>query len=224
MKLSKKTLAILTNFASINPNIVIHAGSTIRTMAEAKNIMAEAQVDEVFPDTFGIYDLPEFLSVLNLFTDPDLAFSEDMLSIKLSEGSKRATYYLSPIANLTFPQKDIIMPAAEVSFTFTNDMFSRLRDASRAFKTYDLVVTSDPDSTELNCLVTDIADDTANQWHEVIEDTESNDTCKLVFNINNFKMIPGDYSAQISSKLISKFSGDSVDYFVALEKSSSFGG
>ena len=74
MNLSEDTLHFLKNFASINPNIVVESGHTIKTIAESKTVLAAAQVEEEFPVDFGIYDLNEFLSVLSLVDNPNLKF------------------------------------------------------------------------------------------------------------------------------------------------------
>jgi len=44
-------------------------------------------------------------------------------------------------------------------------------------------------------------------------------------NISNMKLIAGDYDVEVSSRLISKFTnkGTEVSYFIALEKSSTYG-
>ena len=81
MQISKETLEVLSNFASINPNILISPGQQLKTIAEAKNIMASAEITEDFPQEFGIYDLNEFLSVLGLVDDPNLDFSEDSVKV-----------------------------------------------------------------------------------------------------------------------------------------------
>jgi hypothetical protein len=44
MNISDETLEVLKNFASINPNIVISPGQKIKTISEAKNIMASAEI------------------------------------------------------------------------------------------------------------------------------------------------------------------------------------
>ena len=48
MKISKKTLEILKNYASINSNILVNAGNTITTISPVKNVLAEAKVEETF--------------------------------------------------------------------------------------------------------------------------------------------------------------------------------
>ena len=50
--------------------------------------------------------------------------------------------------------------------------------------------------------------------------------CKQVFFIFNFSFVKDDYDVSISSKLISSFKSKNsqTEYWVALEKNSSFGG
>ncbi|SVD17748.1 uncharacterized protein METZ01_LOCUS370602, partial [marine metagenome] len=74
MNLSNETVSVLKNFATINQNLVIKSGSNISTMSAMKNIVASAEVKEVFPTEFAIYDLNEFLAALSLFEKPSLDF------------------------------------------------------------------------------------------------------------------------------------------------------
>ena len=66
MKLSEKTLTVLKNFAGINNSILVKEGNQLRTISVAKNILAEANIDEEFPRPFGVYDLNQFLNGLSL--------------------------------------------------------------------------------------------------------------------------------------------------------------
>ena len=44
MKIGKDTIEVLKNFSSINPNLVIKPGNKVSTIAEAKNVMAVADL------------------------------------------------------------------------------------------------------------------------------------------------------------------------------------
>ena len=77
MNLCDNTLGILKNFAGINNSILVKEGNQLRTISVAKNILAEAEIDEDFPRQFGIYDLNQFLNGLSLHQDPNLDFSEE---------------------------------------------------------------------------------------------------------------------------------------------------
>ena len=92
--LSKKTLDVLKNFASINSSIVFRQGSTVRTISNAENILAKYTAEETFPVDFAIYDLSQFLSGITLFSDPQLEFANnDFVSIR--GGGRAAKYYFS---------------------------------------------------------------------------------------------------------------------------------
>jgi hypothetical protein len=225
MKLSNESQAILKNFAAINSNIVINTGSELKTIAEAKNILAKASVSESFDTEFGIYDLNEFLGVMSMFDDPELTVADDALSIKISQGRRSVKYFFSAPDILTSPSKDIVMPSAEVTFTLTQDDMSQLRKAAGALGVSDVVVTKNND--EVTLIVTDVKDSTANTFSVDVDAISCcDDEFKFVFNIGNFKFVNGDYEVTISKKLISHFKNLNVpvEYWVALEKSSTFGG
>jgi len=225
MKLSSKTLSILKNFSSINSNIVFSPGNTIKTMANAKNILSSALVTESFETEFGIYDLNEFLNVIGMFENPELVFNDKMKYVNITEGKQTIKYFFSDTSILTSPAKDINMPSTDVEFVLTSDDLNALRKASSVLGTTDIVVGGTKESSVLSLLVTDITNSTANSYNIKIDtETESENDFELVFNINNFKFVQGDYKVSISSKLISKFenTADQLTYWVALEKSSKF--
>ena len=80
------------------------------------------------------------------------------------------------------------------------------------------------DSAEVVAKVFDERDATANTFNITL-DTTSTETFDFVFSISNLKMLHGDYKVSISSRLISNWKNNDipVEYFIALEKSSSYG-
>jgi hypothetical protein len=227
MKLSNETQAILKNFAAINSNIVIGEGSELKTIAEAKNILAKATISETFDTSFGIYDLNEFLGVTSMFDDPVLTIADDSLSINISQGRSAVKYFFSAPDILTSPSKDISMPSSEVSFTFTQDDMQAVRKAAGALGVSDVVVTGKAGESNISLVVTDMKDKTSNSFNIDVEGCErADEEFEFVFNIGNFKLVPGDYEVTISKRLISHFKNLStpVEYWIALEKNSTFGG
>lgn len=222
MKLSENTLEVLKNFASINANMVFNEGSTLKTMSVAKSILASAEITETFSTEFGIYDLNEFLSVLGLFEDPDIDLSDDGKVITLSQGKNRAKYYTSDPSMLAAPSKMITLPSSELEFTLTNEQLAKFRKAAGTFKAPNLVFENV--DGELIASVTDISNSSSNSWQEVIPtDSDLTDEFRLVYDIANFKMLPGDYDVRISNKKLSEFKSDTATYFVVLHKDSKFG-
>ena len=60
MKLSKHTLNMLRNFSDINMSIEIKQGNILRTVSVQKNILAQAELEDEFPQDFAIYELNRF--------------------------------------------------------------------------------------------------------------------------------------------------------------------
>jgi len=119
------------------------------------------------------------------------------------------------------------MPSTEVTFTLSNDDLSALRKAASTLGVSDVVVTGAEGASDAKIMVTDVNDSTANSFElELSNVTRPSDQFNFVFNIGNFKLISGDYDVAISSKLISHFKSQAADveYWIALEKSSTFGG
>ena len=94
MQISKETLEVLHNFAAINPNILISPGKQLKTIAESKNILAQPEIADEFPREFGIYDLNEFLSVINLIDDAQLTFTDEV-HVLVQNGNAKIKYYYS---------------------------------------------------------------------------------------------------------------------------------
>jgi len=225
MKLSSDTLAVLKNFASINSNIVFRGGSTIKTMSEAKNILASANVTEDFPSDVGVYDLNEFLGVISMFSEPELDFYDNY--VRVGESGRAVQYFFSDPSILTSPTKDIQMPDPEVVFSLSESELATIRKAASTLSVSDLIVEcKDPSEMDLTATVTDLADSTSNSFSLNLASSDlPSEPFRFVFNVSNFKIVPGDYRVDVSSKLISQLTNRNADinYWIALEKSSTFG-
>lgn len=222
MNLSNETLTVLKNFATIQPNLVFRSGNEIKTIAEAKNIVAKATITETVAQDFGIYDLNDFLSSLSLFTTPDFKFSDDGKSATISEGKSSLTYFFSDESSLTFPQKDVAMPPIDVSFVLTQDTLAALRKATSLLSVSTISV--EDAGSGIVVRVKDPKNSTSNSYGTEVEGSNGGHKFKFHFDVSNFKLLPGDYDVNISGKLISHFKHKTlpVEYWIALEKSSTY--
>ena len=55
-----------------------------------------------------------------------------------------------------------------------------------------------------------------------IEIGESSNNFRAIFKSENIKILPSDYTVDISSRGISMFYNDDVEYFIAVESNSTF--
>tara|TARA_R110000868_G_scaffold64560_1_gene193959 strand:- start:52 stop:750 length:699 start_codon:yes stop_codon:yes gene_type:complete len=230
MQLSDNTLFILKNFSLINPNLVFRPGNQIKTISTGKNILAMATIAETIPQEFGIYDLNEFLSVVGMFDNPTLEFSDDKsLKFKDPAGKQVVDYFFSPLGNLTIPSRDLNLPTWEIEFTISENELNQLRKAGATLGVTDVIVQKS-ESGELEIVVKDKekTNRTSNLYSLTIDNTDiiipDRGTFSMVYTLGNFKFVAGSYRVKISSKLISQFKHTTlpIEYFVALEKSTTF--
>lgn len=225
MELNEKMLQVLKNFASINPNIVVEEGNVICTLSEGKNIFGKAVLDNSFPSSFGIYDLNEFLSVLNLVEEPSLTFEDTHVMINDSTGLSKIKYFFSDTEYLTTAPKDKVfnMPDAGVKFTLTNDTLNKIKRAAAAFG--HKVVAVRPNNGSISLTVFDDGNSTSNTFTVDVEGTYDSNNFEFIFSIANLKLLSGDYQVEISPKLISHFINkeSNVEYWIAVEKTSNYG-
>ena len=163
MQLSNDTMDVLKNFSTINPNLVIESGQKIQTISESKTVMAMAEIVEDFPNQVGIYDLNEFLSVLNLIDSNNIEFADKYLRISSTAGNaQKVTYYYSNPEILTTPSKDINMPDVDVGVTLGAEVLSKIKQASSVLGHNDLSIMGKDGVLEAR--IFDAKDNTANDY------------------------------------------------------------
>ena len=220
MNLCDNTLGILKNFAGINNSILVKQGNQLRTMSVAKNILAEAQIEESFPREFAIYDLNQFLNGLSLHQDPELDFQEDTY-LNIREGKRRVKYfYADPNVIVAPPDKEISLPSEDVHFQLDSVTLEKLLKAAAVYQLPDLSAVGEAGVVKL--VARDKKNDTSNEFAIVVGETDK----EFVFNfkVENIKIIPGAYDVIVSSKLLSQFTNENYNlkYYIALEPDSTF--
>jgi len=224
MELNDNTIEVLKNFSGINQNLLVKQGNTIKTISEARNVVATAIVAEEFSQQFGIYDLNEFIGVLGLVDQPNLKFSDESVTVGDQSGRSKIKYFFSPEETLTSPTKDITMPEGDVKFTLDADTLGKIKRAASTLGHSEMSITGNDGSIVLSVL--DNQNSTSNAYSiEIGGEFPADSVFNFVVSISNLKLLPGDYEVQISSKLISEFKHTemNVRYWIALEKSSTFG-
>jgi hypothetical protein len=217
MKLSARTLTVLKNFATINPSIQFNEGNVLRTISPNKTILAKATLADTVESTFAIYDLSRFLGVVSLFDEPVFELKEKLAVIK-SQGRKVSYTYADPSNLVLPPNKEITLPSVDVSFKLTADQYSEIMKALGVMSFPDLVVAGEEGSIVLRA--TDTKNPSSDKYD--IEVGQTDKTFSAVFRTENLKMLSGNYDINISSKGISHFKSDDVEYWVSIESSSTF--
>lgn len=213
-KLSRNTLNILKNFASINSNLLIKPGNVIKTIAPNKCVFAEAIVEEEFPVEVAIWDLGQFLGVISLFNEPEFEFEKNYVTIHSNQSSVK--YFYSAPALLTVPTKDIKMPKTVHQFIVTQTTFAELTKAAAVLQVSDLLISGEDGNVALS--VSKRNDPSSNSYR--VEVGKSSEDFSYTLQMDDLKLFPGDYTLSMTDTVVSKFSHNniSLNYYVAVTK------
>lgn len=217
MKISKETLNILKNFTNINQNFAFKPGNVVMTMSEGKNLIAEATISEDIQTEFGIYNLAEFLGVISLFDDPDLAFNDKYVTV--GNKTSKIRYMATDLSVLRLPKRRISFESEGLeevtSFVMTEDLYSKIVKTSAVLHCPDIWI--EGNGKTLSIRVEDTKNTTSNNFCIDLGDTDK--TFRAHIKIDTVRFIPNEYQVTISDRAI-RFACDDLIYHVMLEMDS----
>lgn len=217
MKFSKKTIEILNNFVNINDSIIFRPGQEIASKAVNGTIIAFATVEETFPVEFAVFNLSEFLSVISLFDDPDIEFTDTVCTI--SEKGKQVKYAVGNrdlIRNK--PESDYETPPWDIEFNCKLSDFKQVMKASSVLG-QDLILFKPDGEGNLiartaNSLLSQ--SDTNESYFDIkVGKTELTDF-EASFPQKSLNLMEYDYDVSINFEGISQFKAPDITYWVAL--------
>jgi hypothetical protein len=226
MKISKKTFDILKNFSGIRSSIYVDKGSVIRTVSTAKNIMAEAKVDENFPNPFAIYDLGEFIAAASVFSETDYNFGDKCVVLDSQKGGEIPYLYADEkslvmrelIANAT---RTIKMPELSAEFELSSNQIAEVQKIASVLRLDTLCIKPNLPVGGIEIVAFDrkIGLNSASNTYKVRIKAKSVNTSGSVYiDIELLKMLTDDYVVEIGGSAVAKFTGtkNGVTYWIAL--------
>jgi hypothetical protein len=217
MKLSENTFSVLKNFASINSGIVLRKGNTQKTISPEQTILVEAVLADDFPETFGIYDLNQFLGNVTTLNSPELFF--DNQSVKMNDGEIELNYYgCSPNLIVCPPDgKDLVMSNPDITFNISQASLQKLLKISAMNSLPNVTIFGKEGGLHLRSH--ELKNDTSNYADMKIGLHDGSDFTAS-FKTENLRMIPDDYSVQIKLNGFSCWTNknNTLKYFIAIER------
>jgi len=217
VQLSPATIEVLENFASINKGLMFREGKRQRTISPSKTVYGDVELEEDIPSSFGIYDLNNLIEVLTLDRKktPAVSYKEPNLIVQISDTVTIQYQCCDESALVTPPAKELHLDTLDVEFDLSEEMLSRILEVSSILKVDHIVVEGDGSILSLTAL--DVNGKSPNQCS--IEVKKTSQVCRMVFRAENWKMMPGAYRVQISSKGIAKFENPTrkLTYWLAVE-------
>jgi hypothetical protein len=217
MKLTKETLAILKNFASINGNIRVQEGSYLKTISVARNVFATATISETFPKEFCLYDLGGFLNCVTLFDDEaNLEFGDN--AVLITTNNTKIEYRYSSPNIVVYPEHDPdFSDAPDVEFSLTADELAKLNKGAAAVNGDTIKIATKGSEVVLEALDNGTTVNTFKMAVSVDKDLPDGE---FYLKRSNMGFMADGYEIYLWKDKFSKFVGSTipVTYFVSLEK------
>ena len=225
MIINNETVETLKNFAEINQSLVIETGDVIKTVSEQTNVLAKAKLNQSFPQDFAIYDLNKFLGVLSLFAEPQFDFSEKSIKIQSSvdannfvAGDSVAEYQFANMSLFENERKilakDINLPSEDAVFRLEEKYFISIMRAAAVMSLPEIAVVANEGKLKIQAIDAKTSVDSY-----AVELGVSTSNFKMIFKIENLKLMRGSYDVKISNKGLGYFKNTDreLEYWIATE-------
>lgn len=197
MKLSKNTLDVLQNFATINQSLLFLPGKKQKTISPLMTVYAEVELDEEIEKEFSVYDLNMMLGLHSLFKEPEIELSDTSATFK--EGQQKATLrYCNPTL-ISHPPKDKSMKPGEAVVSFSLDA-EDIKSVLKAVALYGQgFVAISGDGENLSIKTMDIKQKESDGASYKVGETDK--TFNYVIAVDNLKLLPHNFDVIITDKM-----------------------
>ena len=226
MKLSDRTIRILTNMSKINKSIQFKEGNELSSLSIQKNVFATTEIEETFPQNFAIYDLDEFLKVMSLTDNKgDLVFDNQAFVTVRTNRTQAKYFFADPSIVTQPPEKKPGLPSMECEFDLDISDLNRIRTALSIYGHLEDIAIVGRNGT-ISIQIQDRENPSSNTYSIAVGSTNATFSFELksenIYKLDYSNSI-SSYSVKISKSGVSQWvSSDGVTYLIALEPDSSY--
>jgi hypothetical protein len=221
MKFDNNDIAILKNFATINPCMWFYKGNVVRTVSSTASVVGFAEISTNIEKDFGIYDLNQLLGVIGMLESPEIDLKkEDYILVsdknqrfKMNYGVKKL---IKPAPTSMKILKDLLF-----DFELSKEILNNTLNAASILQTTEIVFAGNGHDITIEAL--NIESKTSQKSIKNVGKTDKK--FKFIFDATIFKMVPTDYHVEVRAegeKIMCEFSSadGKLKYWIAVEANS----
>lgn len=197
LNISKRTLHILKNFATINPAVVLEAGNVLRTADPGQSILVIASIDETIPVKFPIMMLSSFLGVLSLPAFSECTLNMDDRKIEMIGKKTSMNFWAAAESLVELPDEELELPEGDIKAVIEEGVYNDFKKACSFLGHEFCKLSNRGGKVYITALSPSV--DTSNNYEVELGATDQADA-ELILKTDNLKMIPGDYKVEGSSE------------------------
>lgn len=245
VKLSDYTLSVFKGLYNVDQSLKIDCDkvetitdsdgketdmTVLRAKSMNKTMMARVEIPEIFPRDVYIYDLREFISVVNIVKQPTFDFSDDKFIKLISEDGKQTLRYLEANPDLinSFIEEDLSLTSEDCTIHLTEAQFKSVITASQTMKLEYIGFNGNGDTISLSAFNKNKGDNNeTNNFNTDIVDSDIEMSMFFKTDVHNISVLlgEGDLTFTIEKKRkISKVQTESgKSFWIAFDRNSTFG-
>lgn len=218
MKLSENIINILKSFSTINPSILLKPGKILRTVSPTTTIIAQIEIEEEFPVTFGIFNLQIFLENIRNMEEPILSFSKDGKYVEIEDSLITMKYYAcSPTTIIIPPEKELEIKKVDVNFNLSSNILEKITKFSHINNLKHISIIGK--NNKMYITTHDRGNDTSNNIQIYLGECEQDSFIVTFKKENLINLFSVDYDVKIMLNGFAQFinKGKKLKYDVAIE-------
>lgn len=232
IELSQSTIATIKKLSQINQTLKLLGDSdTLRSKSESNVMFCYAPIEDKFPRDFHIYDVREFLSVVNIIENPILDFTNDKFVIVRSKDGKQKLRYLESAAQFvtSFTTKEPKLESVDFEVAVTEAQFKSVITAANTMRLEYIGFIGDGDKISIVAFNKNNGDEVeTNTFSIELGDSDTDQPFRMFYKLETHKVdvLQGEGSLKfaVSSRLVSKVDTESKKtVFITMDKKSTFG-
>lgn len=244
--ISNETLSILKALHNVDMSLKINSddisedeqedGSTkqktiLRVKSQNNTMLCKVFVDEVFPRNVHIYDIREFISVINIVNEPQLDLSKDnVITIVSSDGKQTLRYREAEEVLITsYVGKDIDVGDEDLTFSISEKLFESTFTASQTMKLDYLGFKGDGECAHISAFGKNEGKDSqTNSFDVKIGETDKTFDMFYKLDVNNLKVLMGEgdleFTVNGKRKLTKVETQSGKTFWITMDSKSSYEG
>lgn len=224
IKISKESIETLESLYQINQSLRIVANKKeLKTINPQKTTVVYTSIEEEFPRDINIYDLREFITVLNIIKEPELDVSDDkFILIKSPDGGQKLRYADAEASLIqSYFEKDVKLPDPDITVTISSNTLKSVQKAAQALNLPYIGFVSENGKIMFKAFAKNNgSNDETNGYSENVGETE--DTFEMFYPAAALNILSGDCQFEISKKLISRVTSGKTIFYISLDPKSKF--
>lgn len=213
MKLTKRTKEVLSQFSLMDGYIKFKKGKKQALINTHKTVLVEAELDQEIPKEFGPIPIKDFVRLLEIFDDPEVAFKSEQIVVKEGE----AELLVNSIELTDFPiGKEVNFPPNGIVLNLSKPVVEKIKKLKRTMGKNVLEIVGDGSAVYLR---------TVSRWipifdHEMVTKIgETDRVFSLSLRLSELNLVADSYTVHLSNRSIVKMCSESskLTYYVALE-------